>query len=400
MMFDFSEIPFFDNHSHLLNTSNRSIDLKEFLGPLNHGYVDRISQFSHFRPNDNAGDNKPQWLSDDMLQNITCNTGIAKTFVHYLAQYLGCEETPEAVLAERNKRSVEDMKAYTRSLYEDQHIIAEVVDEPLPMGDPAMECFPCNVYRLYQTDSLVFRLISECESYDELLDNFDTALRHAILVERFVGVKCHILEVNHSVPHYVSKSEAETVFRRAKKGENDAKESIYMAVFCHMLLMTQELDFPVHLHTGLTGKVPYKDVRNCDPLCFVELLGDTRFVNSHLVFLHVAYPFVRSASVMAATYPNVWIDFAQVLPWEVINFPNILEEAMGFASLAKITFGSGAHTHPELNWMAAKVAKKSLAIVLEKAVNNDFMSKTQAEKIAEMMLYKNLQRLYKLDKKM
>lgn len=169
-----------------------------------------------------------------------------------------------------------------------------------------------------------------------------------------------------------------------------------MASFCHMLLMTQTLDFPVHLHTGLTGKMTYKDIRNCDPLCFVGLLNDTRFVNSHLMFLHVGFPFVRSASVMAQSYPNVWIDFAQVLPWEVINFPSILEDVMSFASHGKISFGSGAHGHPELNWLAAKIAKKSLEIVLGRAVERSFMSARQAEATAEQLLYKNLFRLYKL----
>jgi predicted TIM-barrel fold metal-dependent hydrolase len=48
-------------------------------------------------------------------------------------------------------------------------------------------------------------------------------------------------------------------------------------------------------------------------------LSDTRFINSHLMFLHVGYPFVRSASVMAQSFPNVWIDFAQVIPWEVVT---------------------------------------------------------------------------------
>jgi predicted TIM-barrel fold metal-dependent hydrolase len=396
MMFDFSQMPFFDNHTHLLNVSNREINLKEYMSPLNHGYVDTIPQNTSFAPGGNAGNNTPQWISDEMFKNVTCNMAIAKTWVHYLSQYFGCEETPEAVLAERNRRSMEDMKAYTRALYSDQNIIAEVVDAPHPMGDPAMDCFPCDVYRLFQTDPVVYKLIDTCESYDELLGKFDAAVRHAIVDEHFVGVKCHVLEVNYAVPHYVSAAQAEACFRRAKEGDPEAKETVYMASFCHMMLMTQELDFPVHLHTGLTGKMTYKDIRNCDPLCFVNLLNDARFVNSHLVFLHVGYPFVRSASVMAQSYPNVWIDFAQVLPWQVINFPSILEDAMSFASHGKLTFGTGAHGHPELNWMSAKIAKKSLAVVLERAVERDFMSRSQAEKTAEMILYGNLKRLYKL----
>lgn len=396
-MFDFSNLPFFDNHTHLLNVTNREINLKEYMAPLNHGYVDTIAENGYFSPPANAGNNTPQWMSDDMLKNVTLNMGVAKTWVHYLSEYFGCEETAEAVLAERNRRSLEDMVAYTKGLYEDQNIIAEVVDAAHPMGDPAMDCFPTNVYRLFQTDPVVYKLIDQCESYDEMIGKFDAAVRHAILDEKFVGVKCHILEVNYQVPHYVSAEDAAKVFRAAKEGDNAAKEDVYLASFCHMMLMTQELDFPVHLHTGLTGKMTYKEIKNCDPLCFVNLLNDVRFVNSHLVFLHVGFPFVRSASVMCQTYPNVWIDFAQVLPWEVINFPSILEDVMSFASHAKITFGTGAHGHPELNWMSSKIAKQSLAVVLERAVNNNFMSKAQAQETAELMLYKNAKRLYKLD---
>lgn len=395
MMFDFSNLPFFDNHTHLLNPTNREINLKEYMTPLNHGYVDQIAQNSFFSPNCNAGNNTPQWISDEMFLNVTCNMAVAKTWVHYLSQYFGCEETAEACLAERNKRSVADMMAYTKGLYDDQQIIAEVVDAPHPMGDPAMNCFPCEVLRLYQTDGIVYRLINECESYDDMIAKFDANLRNAILVEKFCGVKCHVLEVCSEGPHYVSPTEAEAAFRKAKAGFPDAKEIVYMASFCHMMLMTQELDFPVHLHTGLTGKMTYLDTRLCDPLCFIPLLNDVRFVNSHLVFLHVGFPFVRSASIMAQTYPNVWIDFAQVLPWQVMNFTNIMEEALCFASHGKVTFGTGAHAHPELNWMSAKIAKKSTAVVLERMVTNDFMSKAQAEKTAEQLLFGNLKRLYK-----
>lgn len=397
MMFDFTELPFFDNHTHIINVNDCEINMKEYMGPLNHGYVDQIEKYVYFSPDNFAGDNTPQYLSDEMLRTVTCNAMVAKTWVHTLADFFDCEESAEAVLAERNKCALRDMKAYSRRLYEDQNIIAVVVDAPHPMGDPIMECFPTDVYRLYQTDWRVFRLIDQCESYQDLLCKFDTDLRRAILEERYIGVKCHVLEVISKTPHYVSAEDAERFFRKAKFGDIEAREEVYMAIFCHMLLLSQEIDFPVHIHTGLTGKVPYKNIQLCDPLCLTELLNDTRFVGSHLVFLHVANPFVRSASVMAQTYPNIWIDFAQVLPWHSVNFPNVLEEAIAFASPAKITCGSGAHTHPELNWLAAKVAKMSMAIVMERAVNNGFISKKQAEETAELMLYKNLQRLYKLN---
>lgn len=395
MMFDFSALPFFDNHTHLLDVSKREINLKDYIGPFNHGYVDNLPANVPFSDSC-AGNNRPRDISDDMLENTVKNMGVTKAFVNYLSQYMGVDCDFDAVLKERNRRSMEDMLAYTKGLYADQNIIGEVVDSPLPMGDPAMNCFPTNVYRLFLTDGIVYSLIKTCESYKEVEEKFDAAVRKAIVADGYVGIKCHVLEVNVQHPHYVSPAEAETFFRDAKYGDVHAIEEIYFATFSHMMLMTMELDFPVHLHTGLTGKIGNGLVHNYDPLYFSKFLIDKRFLNSHLMFLHVGYPNVRSASVMAQSFPNVWIDLAQVLPWEVFNFCSILEDTMGFASHGKITFGTGAHIHPEINWMGSKVAKTALASILEKAVDNNFMNKKQAEETAALLLYKNAQRLYKI----
>jgi hypothetical protein len=98
------------------------------------------------------------------------------------------------------------------------------------MGDPAMNCFPCDVYRLFQTDPLVYKLIGECESYDELLGKFDAAVRHAIVDEHFVGVKCHVLEVHACRPTMSAPLRPSSV-RKAKIGIPEAKETVYMASF-------------------------------------------------------------------------------------------------------------------------------------------------------------------------
>ncbi len=395
MLFDFSGMPFFDDHTHLLNVTNREINLRDYIGPFNHGYVDNPPENQPFDTNV-AGNNRPQDISDEMLEFTVKNLGVVKFFTKSMSEFFGCDCTPEAVLAQRNKRSLADMVAYTKSLYQDQQIIAEVVDAPHPMGDPAMDCFPTKVFRLFQTDGLVYRLIRTCDSYQECEDRFDAALRQA-LKEGFIGVKCHVLEVNRTAPHYVDATDAQRVYYAAKKGDLAAIEEVYYAIFCHMLLMTQQLGFPVHLHTGLTGKMTYQDVNLRNPLCFCELLNDKRFYRSHLMFLHAGYPDVRAASCMAQSYPNVWVDLAQVMPWEVVNMPSIIEDLMGFASHGKITLGSGAHGHPEINWITAKVAKQSLAVVMSRAVESGFMTKEQAVYTAECILFRNAQRLYHLD---
>lgn len=395
MMFDFTDKPFFDNHTHLLNPDNRIINLKEYIGPFNHGYVDSLPDDVPFTEM-TAGNNRPNDISDYMLEYTVKNMGVTKAFANYMSQFLDVPCDFDAILNERNNRSMADMKAYIKSFYDDMNIIGEVLDAPQPMGAPETECFPTNVYRLYQTDNMLYKLMDTCSSYKDLLDQFDANLRAAIK-EGFIGVKCHVFERNRQQPHYVSAQEAEKLFIAAKFGDRHAREEVYFATFSHMMLLTQELDFPVHLHAGLTGKDCTDHVLNFDPLNMAHFLADKRFLNSHLVFLHAGYPNVRGASAMAQSFPNVWIDLAQVLPWEVVNMPSIIEDLMGFASHGKITFGSGAHGHPEINWLAAKVAKKSLALVLERIVDRGFMNKKQAEETADCMLYKNSLRLYHIN---
>jgi hypothetical protein len=190
-----------------------------------------------------------------MLEHTVKHLGVVKCFANYLPSTLTANAILTRCSTSATKRSMADMKAYTKALYEDQQILAEVVDAPHPMGDPAMECFPAAVYRLFQTDGLVAKFTAECEDYEEARGKFDAALRKA-LKEGFVGIKCHVLELCERAPHYVSPGEAELLFAKAKIGDPFAQEEIYHALFCHMLLMTQELDFPVHLHTGITASLP------------------------------------------------------------------------------------------------------------------------------------------------
>ncbi|MCR5370646.1 MAG: amidohydrolase family protein [Clostridium sp.] len=324
--------------------------------------------------------------------------GIVKAYAKYMSEFYGCACDLDVILEERNRRSMEDMKAYTKSLYEDMNFIGETLDAPHPMGAEETKCFPVKyLCRLFQTDPLFYRLVKECETYDELISKFDAGIRYAIVDEGFKGIKAHILERNAQRPHYVTKEQAEGYFKDAKSGNVLALEEIYFAAFTHMLIMTQEMHFPVHIHAGTTGKDCFMPEENYDPFRLVPYLCDRRIKNAWLVLLHCGFPHVRTAATVAQNFPNVWVNVAQVLPWDVINFPNILEQLMSFASHGKIMMGTGAHIHPEINWLGAKIAKESVAIVLDRAVRRGFMTREQGQKTGELMLYKNALRMYGFD---
>jgi hypothetical protein len=389
-MFNFSELSFFDNHTHLLNNSNREIDIRELIRPLAHGYGDLLPAGIHFGDPVHVNVNT---ASDEYMRVIVANLSVVKTLVHYLSQRFGCAPDIDVILKIRNSFTSVDMPAYTKSLFEEENIIGEVVDSALPMGDSKLNCFPTKIYRLFQLDPLFTTNLKLCVTYGELLDKLDAAVRAAIK-EGYIGVKYHVLEKTIQLPHLVEKDEAKQLYDLARGGDSFATEQVYYAVFAHMLGLTQELDFPIHIHTGITGKTGHGLVHNYDPLYFCPLLNSDRFFRSHIVFLHCSYPNTRNVAIMANTYPNIWLDISQILPWVSVNFPQIIEEVLGIAPHSKIMFGTGAHDHPEIIWMAAKIAKSSLETVMKNAVERGIFAQSQAHETAELLLYKNALRLY------
>ena len=379
-MFDFSDTPFFDNHTHRIDVSNRAIEPIDLGSAFVHGR-------SPIRPLDEAGRREREY-------NIM-NMGVVKTLVNLMAENFGCEATPEAVTAARNERTLKDGYGYAKELYAQAGVIGEVVDDGAPFGDPELNCFPTKIYRLFQMDPCVRSLIAECGSFAETRAAFDRILRER-LKEGFIGVKSHMFELRAQPIHVIDDADAEKVFAAAKAGDRNAFEDVYLAIFQDVLILTQELDFSLHIHTGCTGNP--NDLQTCtDPYAIAPLMRDERFADAHIVFLHGNPPDFGHAAWLTHSYPNVWVDIGWSLPWLSLNFEQILEEVISVAPHSKIMLGSGQHHHAEVVWMASKVAKKSLANVLERKVNAGLLSREQAVETAEQILYKNAARLYKLD---
>jgi predicted TIM-barrel fold metal-dependent hydrolase len=382
-VFDFSKVPYFDNHTHTINVTNHTKTSLEFTIPFLHGYRDIL-------PENNSGE---YGVSAELAEHIT-NLGAVKTMVNYLSQYFKCEPTLEAVLAERNRRSAGAMWEYASGLYADANIIGEMVDAGAPFNDPSMKCFPARIFRLFQMDPLFRRLLGKCSSYGELKSQFVETVTAAIR-EGFVGIKCHVLEVTTGEIRLVESDEAEKAFQDAKSGKASANETVYLAIFAQVLDLCQKLDIPIHIHTGCTGGPGNGLIHHCDPLIMAPFLNNPRFFNTTIVFLHCNYPNIRNAVLMAHAYPHVWIDLSWTLPWNSMNIAQCLVEMLGVAPHSKIMFGTGQHELPEMVWMASKIARSSLACVMEDLVSKNLISIPQAQETAEQLLYKNAKRLYR-----
>ena len=395
-MFNFDSIPFFDNHSHIINWAEKggkqicltTVEKKpsELMLPFYHGYRDI--------PPD--GNGKEDCYPE--LQQHIMNLGVNRLMVHYLSQYLNCDPTLEAVTAARNERTKKDLGAYTKGLYEDQNIIGEVTDLPNPMNDPLLEqCFPIKVLRLYQLEPLVNRLLMECPDLDSFMDKYVPAIRQA-KAEGYIGIKCHVFELVSCEIYEVDKETAASRYAGVKNSDESAFNEFYLYVFTQTLLLARELDLTVHMHTGCTGSMPPNGLwSNLDPGRLGVLLTDVKYRSTKLVFLHANMSVnSKGVAVLAHSYPNVWVDMSCSLPWTNINFTQYLEEVMGHAPWDKIMFGTGQHDNAEMAWCSAKLAKTALAYVLDKAVYLNLISYAKAQEAAEMILYKNALKLYKL----
>ncbi len=397
-MLKLDTIPFFDNHTHCISADSTPVEPLDLALAFCHGWGPVL-------PNGMAlSTSAERSCCNAEYKKHAMNTGVFKMLICQLARYYGCEAEAETVAAERNRRTAQDGKAYVKALYEDSGVIAEVVDEGVPMNDPSLECFPVKVLRLFQMDPAIRRQLAVACSYDELYGWFEETVRRK-KQEGYIGLKSHVLELLDEAPHDVSPKEGALYFESAKAGDRTAFGRVYLSLFCRALVLSQELRFSIHIHTGTTGNTGsdvHADqarkgemlVSSNDPYLLCPLLRDQRYMAAYLVLLHGNYPDIRRAALMTHAFPNVYMDLSWVLPWTALGFDRSLSEALEIAVHDKLMLGTAQHNYPEMSWLAARLARQSLHRVLKDYVHKGLMSEAQAQATAEDVLYRNAQRLY------
>jgi predicted TIM-barrel fold metal-dependent hydrolase len=388
-MLDFSKVHFIDNHCHPFDVEKVALDADSLSKVFFHGMGDI--------PKEGVKRAK-LWGTTDELQYHLRHMGVVQTVVCLLSKLLGCSAELEAVATERNRRTSKDFSAYARLLYEDAGIVGSVLDSGLPRKDPLLNLIPGKVMRLFQMDPLIDLLLEQSQSYKDLLSQYQASLNQAVSQDGFVGVKCHLAEQVGFGVDAVSDPEAEANFSSAKAKDFEAFKKLYGAVFTHTLLQCQELKIPIHLHTGCTGGLWNGLISNADPFLLVPLIRQPRFLQTRIVLLHAAYPWLQHAAELAHSFPHVWVDMSWTTPWVSLRLTDCYKDVIGIAPLSKIIVGSGGHDTPEIPWLAARTAKIALGEALGEAVRLGLLTSKQAEKAGQMILHDNAERMYGLGK--
>ncbi|MBA4421704.1 MAG: hypothetical protein C0390_01235 [Syntrophus sp. (in: bacteria)] len=385
---DFAQYPVVDNHCHVLEPEKKTIEPIWLAREFFHGIADT--------PIAGVAKSKLWGATDDLLFHFP-HMGAVLTMICQLAKLFGCEPELSAVTAERNRRTAkEGLAGYAKMLYTDAGIICSVMDSNLPINDPILDLTPGPKIRLLQMDPLLKNLMKSCGAYPELLRTFQDAVEKSIRRDGFVGIKSHLGELVGFGAPQVEADEAARIYPAAAAGDGEAFKKLYMAVWLATMLQAQELKFPIHIHTGITGGLWNGPVANTDPFLLVPILRQPRFLQTRLILLHAGHPWIQHAGMMAHTFPHVWVDMGWTTPWTSQRIVESYRDVISLAPLSKLMIGSGGHGSPEVSWLAAKTAKIALGEVLTDSVRLGLMAERDAEKTGRMILHDNAARIYGL----
>jgi len=385
---DFTTCPVVDDHCHVLEPEKKTIEPIWLAREFFHGIADT--------PIEGVTKAKLWGATDDLLFHFPYQ-GAVLTMVCQLAKLFGCEPTLEAVTAERNRRTAEaGLAGYAKMLYTDAGIVCSVMDSNLPINDPILDLTPGKKIRLLQMDPLLGKLLETSASYTELLKAFQAGVEKSIRQDGFVGIKSHLGERVGFGAAPVEADEAERYFSAAKAGDGEAFKKIYMAIVLASMIQAQELKFPIHFHTGITGGLWNGAVADCDPFLLVPILRQPRFLKTRVVLLHAGHPWSEHASMMAHTFPHCWVDMGWTTPWTSQRIVEFYRDVIALAPLSKMMIGSGGHGSPEVSWLAAKTAKIAVSEVMTDAIRRGLMAERDAEKAGRMILHDNAARMYGL----
>lgn len=381
---DLSRVPVIDNHCHPSTLTKTTLEPLALAQEFYHGLGDRI---------DPEGRSAKGLVSPERQADIA-QLGVVHTLVAQLAALFECPPTLEAVAAERNRRTEAGLGEYARALYADAGIVGTVVDSDLPPGAPELALIPGRILRLFQMGPAIDRLLARSESYDALRQAYLDELAHAVRVDGYIGVKSHLGEIVGFTTAMAGPAEGAGAWSAARDGDRFAYRRLYAALFGETLLACQELDVPVHLHTGITGGPWGGPIGEAAPFLLEALLSRPEYRASKIVLLHAGYPWIEQASMMAHAFPQVWVDIGWVTPWTSLRAIECMRAFLASAPLSRLMIGTGGHGTPEVAWLGAKVAKVALGTVLDEAVSNGLMPAASAARVASMILYDNAARLY------
>lgn len=324
---------------------------------------------------------------------------VYRTAIRWLAEFLGCEPTVDAILAARARV---DEAAYTARLFADVNIAMVLCDYGYGSAEAysheAMQALlPCPVHPVLRLERLAEELIVAEPTFELMLDAYTSTISQARR-QGVVALK--------SIVAYRTGLQIEAPDRAAARRDFDELKAeavragrvrLARKPLCDYLLhlalaeaARQEL--PFQFHTGFGDSDA--DLRLANPLHLRAIIE--AYSTTPLVLLHAGWPYFRELSHLAAIYANVWMDLSLAIPFATTGIPAMLRDILGMAPFSKVLFATDAFTMPEIYWVAARWGRWGLTQALDELVTQRFLSEAEAYQAAQDILCDNAAKLYQV----
>lgn len=342
-------------------------------------------------------------FTDDVraeLQGIKRWTTYHKRMVRDLATFFDVEPTLDAVVDARNKAVEAGYTEYVRKLYGDVGLETLVFDFGVPLPilpvDQVKAELPVEVVPVFRIEPLIAELLKTDLGWSEFKRKFDDTIDNALTNKGYRGLKSIIayrtgLDVSPLSRTPDQGLQALDAIRRGLGGGSMKKLRDHL--LCRALEICMEHDVPMQIHTGM-GDFEVNLVL-CRPAFLMDLLRFPTYRSCRVLLVHSGYPYHREAAYMANVLPRVYLDVSEGIPFAGNAAREILAGTMAMAPLNKICYGSDGYALPEINYTSAKVGKQALKQALEELVCDGFLTESDAQDAAAMILAGNARELYR-----
>ncbi len=330
------------------------------------------------------------------VDELTESTVFGLALRRWLAGYLGCEPTKEAVAKTRDELFRSDPVGYTKALLADQHVTAVLADEGYPQPTIPRDEFEAalgiSVHRVARIEPWVVQ--HRDGSFDDLVAGFEAEVKDAGADPRFVAYKTIIAYRTGLDVEKPAVDEARSAFDRWRAdGWRESREHakpVRDFLLRLALQVAKEEDRVFHIHCG--GGDPDIDLAHAKPQDGFPLFVDHQ--DQPIVLIHTGYPWVVEAGYVASVLPNVYLELSELVPWGWSQIDWALEALAGTVPAAKVLYGSDEASEPEMFWVSARLVREALQRVLTSFVERDYVTVEQAERIGRDILAGNTRRLH------
>jgi len=370
---DLSRIPVIDIHCHAVSEEHALLDGPEHLA--------RLTSLGAMGAR--------TWPADQVTQTL-----FFRRLTKGLATFLGCEATPEAVIAARNARAG-NYAAYARELLADANVELFLVDTGYPKDPAALTFFRglgLPMRTIFRIEPLIADLCQQHPTFDGFLRAFQDECVRQITEEGNVGFKSVIAYRTGLAIEQVERAEAVEAYPAFVAGDRQAAKLVRDFLIAEVADICLNLDVPLQLHTGLGDHGIDLDLVR--PALLVPLLS--RYSRLKLVLVHGGYPWVEEAACLCHLYPYVYLDLSEWVPLAYPGLGRKLLEALNIAPASRIVYGSDGFNVPELHWLGAHLGREAVAFALETLTAEGALGTGETEAIARMVLAENSRELYRL----